>query len=68
MSAAAYIAAVRNLAATGTEGDPLFLRLSGIDCMTVIAAADNDPTLRDAILHPRCSGLVDTYVLSMVAR
>lgn len=60
-----YIAAIRDLAATGTESDALFVRLSDKDCMAVAAAVKADPTLRAAALHPNCSGMVDTFVLSV---
>ena len=64
---AAYIAAVRHLAATGEGLDPLFTRLSNKNCIAIAAAIKEDATLREAVRHENCKGMVDTYLLSVVA-
>jgi len=67
MSAAIYAAAVHKLADTGEEGDALFVRISDDVCMALARLIRSDPTFRAAVAHPNCSGMVDTYLLSVAS-
>ena len=64
---AVYIQAVKDLAANGTEADVLFLRLSDRDLFQIADQMQSDATLLQAVKHPNCLGLVDTYLLSLAA-
>lgn len=68
MAAVDYIDAVRELASSGTEYIILFSRLSDKDCMTIARKLLQDETLRAAVLHPNCAGLVDTFLIDVARK